>query len=84
MDVKRKLYNNLDYNNLPKEIVELEERLKTRFEMGLAVDIQAPDYETRLAILRKKAQDENIIIEGEFENVINKRTTRRSNTKNIS
>ena len=46
----------------PKEIKLLEDRLKTRFEMGLAVDIQAPDYETRLAILRKKSEKERYVI----------------------
>lgn len=46
----------------PKEIDMLEDRLKTRFEMGLSVDIQAPDYETRLAILRKKSKDEHYVI----------------------
>lgn len=49
----------------PKEINLLEERLKTRFEMGLPVDIQAPDYETRLAILKKKRDKERYIISDE-------------------
>ena len=50
----------------PKDIQFLEERLKSRFEWGLLADISNPDYETRVAILRKKAQDEGIIIDNEI------------------
>lgn len=50
----------------PKDIPLLEDRLKSRFEWGLIADISNPDYETRLAILRKKAQSDNIIIEDEI------------------
>lgn len=46
----------------PKEIPTLEDRLVSRFEWGLITDIQQPDYETRLAILRKKVERENISI----------------------
>lgn len=57
----------------PREIQFLEDRLKSRFEWGLLADISCPDYETRLAILRKKAQEENIIIDDYIlSNIANK------------
>lgn len=56
----------------PKEITTLEERLRTRFEMGLTVDISAPEYETRMAILIKKAEIEGYHIDNEiFEYIAN-------------
>ena len=50
----------------PSEMKTLEERLRSRFGWGLVCDIQPPDYETRIAILRKKAQDDGIIIGDEI------------------
>ena len=50
----------------PKDIQPLEERLRTRFEWGLIADISNPDYETRMAILKKKAQLDNIIIDDDI------------------
>jgi chromosomal replication initiator protein len=44
----------------PKSIATLEDRLRTRFEWGLITDIQPPEFETRLAILRKKAESEHL------------------------
>ncbi|MDN5346570.1 MAG: chromosomal replication initiator protein [Clostridia bacterium] len=50
----------------PKDIATLEERLRSRFEWGLITDIQPPDFETRIAILRKKAQLEGISVPDEI------------------
>jgi len=54
----------------PKEIPTLEERLRSRFEWGLTTDINPPDYETRIAILRKKAQLESITVPDEINSFI--------------
>jgi chromosomal replication initiator protein len=49
----------------PKDILTLEERLRSRFEWGLTVDIQSPDYETRMAILKKKEELDGLQIDNE-------------------
>ena len=54
----------------PRDISLLEERLKSRFEWGILADISLPDYETRLAILRRKVQTDNIIIDDYILSVI--------------
>ena len=54
----------------PRDIPFIEERLRTRFEWGLIADVSMPDYETRLAILRKNVQLENIIIDDDILSVI--------------
>jgi chromosomal replication initiator protein DnaA len=49
----------------PKEVPELEDRLVSRFESGLIADIQPPEYETRVAILRRRAKDAGVEVEEE-------------------
>ncbi|NLL72228.1 MAG: chromosomal replication initiator protein DnaA [Clostridiales bacterium] len=49
----------------PKEMLTLEDRLRSRFEHGLMADIQPPDYETRMAILKKKEELDEITIDNE-------------------
>ena len=57
----------------PKEIPTLEDRLRSRFEWGLITDIQPPDLETRIAILKKKATLENLEVDDEVLTFIAKR-----------
>jgi len=50
----------------PKQLTGFEDRMRSRFEWGLITDVQAPDLETRIAILRKKAQSEKLQIRDEI------------------
>jgi len=59
----------------PKEIPDIEDRLRSRFEWGLIADIQAPDFETRIAILKKKAELEEISVPDDVFNIIATRIT---------
>ena len=71
----------------PKDISTLEERLRTRFEAGLICDINPPDLETRIAILKKKIEDENITLSDDIVNFIAtkiKFTDRKSTRLNSS
>ncbi len=54
----------------PKDIPDLEKRLVTRFESGLLCDLKNPDFETRVAILRKKSEPDNIDLNDEVFNYI--------------
>ena len=54
----------------PKEMTQLEDRLRTRFEWGLMVDVEPPDYETRLAIIRNKAAIKGINLPDTVANMI--------------
>lgn len=65
----------------PKAMSMLEERLRSRFEWGLTVDMQAPDYETRLAILQSKAEKEGRVVQTEIMELIAK--TIQSNIREL-
>ncbi|GFG65638.1 chromosomal replication initiator protein DnaA [Mycobacterium kubicae] len=54
----------------PKQLATLEDRLRTRFEWGLITDVQPPELETRIAILRKKAQVERLAVPGDVLELI--------------
>ncbi|NLG47777.1 chromosomal replication initiator protein DnaA [Gordonia sp. (in: high G+C Gram-positive bacteria)] len=54
----------------PKQLATLEDRLRTRFEWGLITDVQPPDLETRIAILRKKAQMDKLAVPDEVLELI--------------
>lgn len=54
----------------PKELLHIEPRLKTRFALGVVADIQAPDYETRIAILQSKLEIKQEIIDSELLSII--------------
>ncbi|MCD8046159.1 MAG: chromosomal replication initiator protein DnaA [Clostridiales bacterium] len=54
----------------PKEMETLEERIRSRFEWGLLTDIGSPDYETRMAILRKKEEQDGISLSDDILNYI--------------
>ncbi len=65
----------------PKEIPTLEERLRSRFEWGLTADIQPPDLETKVAILRKKAEEKKLDLPNEVALFIAERV--RSNMREL-
>lgn len=65
----------------PYEMTRLEDRLKTRFESGLLADIQPPDYETRMAIIRNKAQQLGMILPDDVTEYIAENMT--SNVRQI-
>ena len=59
----------------PRDIVKLEERLVSRFEWGLIADISKPDLETRVAILRRKAEEEMLNVDNSVLTMIAERVT---------
>ena len=65
----------------PKDIVALEERLRSRFTSGLMTDIQPPDLETRIAILETKSQEQKVVFERNVVEYIAKNI--RSNVRNL-
>lgn len=74
------LYNNnkqivLTSDRKPKDLVTLEERLRTRFEWGVPTDIITPNFETRVAILKKEAASADVVIDEEIFRFIAEKIT---------
>jgi chromosomal replication initiator protein len=71
----------LSSDRFPKDMPDIEERLRSRFEWGLIADLQPPDVETRIAILRKKSEDEGVTLPEEVIQFIS--TTMKSNIREL-
>lgn len=71
----------LSSDRFPKDIPDIEERLRSRFEWGLIADLQPPDVETRIAILRKKSEDEGITLPEDVIQFLS--TTMKSNIREL-
>ncbi len=71
----------LSSDRFPKEMPDIEERLRSRFEWGLIADLQPPDVETRIAILRKKSEDEGITLPEDVIQFL--ATTMKSNIREL-
>jgi chromosomal replication initiator protein len=54
----------------PSKLTDLDERLRTRFQWNIVADIQPPDFETRVAILRNKAEQEGAVLDDDMLKVI--------------
>ncbi len=71
----------LSSDRFPKDMPDIEERLRSRFEWGLIADLQPPDVETRIAILRKKSEDEGVILPEDVIQFLS--TTMKSNVREL-
>lgn len=60
----------ISWDRSPKELTEIEPRLKSRFEWGIIVDISKPDFETRLAILQEKSREKEFLLSQEVAEFI--------------
>jgi chromosomal replication initiator protein len=71
----------LSSDRFPKDMPDIEERLRSRFEWGLIADLQPPDVETRIAILRKKSEDEGVKLPEEVIHYLS--NTMKSNIREL-
>jgi chromosomal replication initiator protein len=71
----------LSSDRFPKDMPDIEERLRSRFEWGLIADLQPPDVETRIAILRKKSEDEAVTLPEDVIQFL--ATTMKSNIREL-